>query len=92
MKSQSSTCEGRSRVVALRPMLEGKCGNRQRKAACINCVERNNCAAITRHAAIEKRSPDGRQPVRQASSREQYTPPVLVSCPQAMPRKLVDRI
>ena len=37
-------------------MLEGKCGNRQRKAACINCVERNNCAAITRHAAIENRA------------------------------------
>jgi hypothetical protein len=37
-------------------MLEGKCGNRQRKAACINCVERNNCVAITHYAAIENRA------------------------------------
>ena len=66
MKSQSSTCEGRSRVVALRPMLEGKRGDRQRKAACINCVERNDCAAITRHAAVENRvhKTAGQQPAK----------------------------
>lgn len=46
----------RGLVVALRPRLQCECGNRQRKPACINCVERDNCAAIARHAAIENRA------------------------------------
>jgi hypothetical protein len=52
--------------VALRPVLENKRGNRQRKAACINRIKRDDRMAVTRNTAIES---EAHKPARKQSTK-----------------------